>query len=172
MKKWNLSRHTFIKAWVLLAIVIFGILEVTILDYFKILGVKPDLFLIYVVMVSLIYTFELQWALFLSVFSGMLKDILATSAFGINTLLFPLWSLLIIKLSRNILIENNFIYAALVLIISIFNNIIIRLINLNLGNFIPLVVFLRITFLESFYTALILPLVFKLNQRLVNYKKE
>jgi len=160
------------RKWIfLLVIVIFSIFEITILDYFKVFGVKPDLFLICVVMVSIIFVFELRWALFLSIFAGVLKDTFSLNVFGINTLLFPLWSLLIIKLSKNILIENNFIYAALVFIIVIFHDIVTRLINLTLGNFIPLIIFLRITLIESLYTALIFPLVFKLNQPMLNYKK-
>lgn len=148
------------KWFFLLLIVILGLLQVTLLDYFKIFGVKPDLLLIGVVMVSL-FSFDLKWALFLSAFCGILKDVMAINPFGINTLLFPLWSFLIMRLSKKISIENNFICAVLVFIIGVSCNIITRLIFLFLGNFISMNVFLRITFLESLYTAFILPLFFR-----------
>jgi len=164
MRKLTISSQARLKLWSLLLIVVFCILEVTILNYFRIFGVKPDLFLIFMLLTSIVFTFELKWALFFSIFAGILKDSLVINTFGINTLLFPLWSFLIIRLSRNILIESNFIYALLIAIVAILHDMAARMILLSLGNFIPLVVFLRIMFLESFYTALILPLVFRLAQ--------
>jgi rod shape-determining protein MreD len=164
MRKLTISSQARLKLWSLLLIVVFCILEVTILNYFRIFGVKPDLFLIFMLLTSIVFTFELKWALFFSIFAGILKDSLVINTFGINTLLFPLWSFLIIRLSRNILIESNFIYALLIAIVAILHDMAARMILLSLGNFIPLAVFLRIMFLESFYTALILPLVFRLAQ--------
>jgi hypothetical protein len=42
------------------------------------------------------------------------------------------------------------------------NDIIIRLVFVYLGKYIPLGIFLRTTFLEALYTMLIAPLVFKI----------
>lgn len=148
------------KKWIFLLIVILlGIFQVTILDCFKVVGIKPDLLLISIVIASL--TFHFRWVLILSVFAGILKDAFSINTFGLNTLLFPLWSFLIIKLSKKISIDNNFIRAAVVFVIVIFNDIIIKLIFLFLGNLVPVGIFLRIIFIESLYTALICPLVFK-----------
>ncbi len=149
------------KKWLLLCvIVIFSILEVTILDYFKIFNIKPDLFLIGVLMASLSFSFQPRLAILLSASSGMLKDILGINAFGINTLLFALWSFLIIKLSRKITLDNNLISAGVMFIIVILNGAAIKIIFLFSGKFMPWAVFLRTAFLESLYTALVLPLVF------------
>ena len=148
------------KRFFLLTIVILALLQVTILNYFKIFGVKPDLLLIGAVVAGL-FSSDLKGVLFLSVFCGILKDALSTNAFGINTLLFPLWGFLALRLSKKISIDNNLIRAALIFIISVFNFVTARLIFLFFGSTIPMGIFLRIVFLESLYTALVSPLVFK-----------
>ena len=146
--------------WItLLVIIILGLLQVTVLDYFKVFGIKPDLLLASVVLASLYL--ELKWVLGLGIFAGSLKDIFSANPLGLNTLLFPLWIFLIINLSRKISIDKDFIRAILIFIIVFFNNIIARIILLLLGKFIPWGVFLRIAFLESFYTAFVSPLVFR-----------
>lgn len=152
----------------LFIIVIFSMFQLTILDYFKILDVKPDLFLITVVISSLF--FELKWAMFFGIFNGILKDVFSVNTFGINTLLFPLWSFLTMKLSKRISIDNNFIFAAFIFVILFLNNIIIRLIFIFLGKFfIPLSTSLRIALLESMYTAIVSPLVLKVIGSLEKY---
>lgn len=150
----------------LFVIFIAVILQATLLDSFKIFGVKPDLLLIVIVITDTI--FDLKWALCLGIFAGILKDSLGANVFGINTLLFPLWVFLIAKLSKKILLDSNFIRVMLIFIIGILHGIVTRLIFLALGNtIVSLGVFLRITFLESLYTAAILPLVFKFSKPLI-----
>lgn len=137
-----------------------AIIQVTLLDSFKIFGVKPDLLLIIVIFAGLF--FNLKWAFALGIFAGILKDSLSASSFGINTLLFPLWIFLIIKLSKKIPLDNNLICVMLVFVIGIFHNTITRIIFFALGNSLaPLGIFLRMAFLEILYTAAILPLMFK-----------
>lgn len=148
------------RKWLFLPILIIcGIFQATVLDHLRIFGVKPDLILVGVVAASL--SSDLKWALFLSIAAGILKDSLSANTFGINTLLFALWSFLIIKLSRNISLDNNFLRAALVFVVIVTNGIIIRLLYFFLGRFIPPGIFLRTLFLEALYTAAVLPLVFK-----------
>ena len=143
-------------------ILIFGLLQVTILDYFKVFGIKPDLLLISMVIVSLI--FEFKWALALSIFAGIFKDVFVVGTFGINTLLFPLWTFLIIRLAKEIPLDNNFIRVVLIFIIAFLHSTITGLLLIYSGNFIPLGIFLRIVSIESLYTALVLPLVFKISK--------
>jgi len=140
-------------------IVIFALLQATILNYVNIFNVKPDLLLISVIIASLY--FEPLWAMSLSIFAGVLKDIFSVNVFGMNTIPFFLWSFLIIKLSGKISFDSNYVRSVFIFIIAILNNIITRLIFLFLGNFISLGLFLRITFIESLYTALIFPLALK-----------
>lgn len=155
----------------LLVIVIFSIFQVTILDNFRIFNAKPDLLLISVVMAGL--CFEFKWALLLSIFIGILKDTLCINTFGINTLLFPLWALIMIELSKKISVDNNFMRAVFVFIVVISNTIITKSIFLFLNNsVIPLGIFIRTLFFESLYTALIFPLVFKITKPIVLRPKE
>lgn len=159
---YSIERKSGAKKWIFLfIIVIFAVFEVTILDYFKIFNIKPDLFLIAVLMASLSFAFQSRLAILLSAYSGMLKDILGINPFGINTLLFPLWSFLIIKLSRKITLDNNFISSGAMFVIVILNAAAIKIIFLFSGRFMPWGVFLRTAFLESLYTALVLPLLFR-----------
>lgn len=144
----------------LLIIFILAILQATLLDTFKLFDVKPDLLLI-VVVISSIY-FDLKWALLLAVFSGILKDCLLFNSFGLNTLLFSLWSFLIVKLSRKLSLDNDFLRALLLFIIIVFNDVIISSIYFSQGQFIPLGIFLRRLFLECLYSIAISPLIFKL----------
>jgi rod shape-determining protein MreD len=143
-----------------LIIVFAAMLQVTLLDSFRILNVKPDLFLISIVIASIIFDFK--WAIAVSIFAGILKDAFGADVFGINTLLFPLWSFSILKLSKKISLENNIICTGAVFIIVLLNDIIIRMIFISIGKTpVSLGSFLGITFLEAIYTVAILPLAFK-----------
>lgn len=156
------------KKWIFFVIIVaLGMLQVTILNYFKIFGVKPDLLLISVVIASLF--FEFKWAFILSVFAGLFKDIFGANIFGINTLLFPLWSFLIVRLNKQITIDYNFVRIALIFIISLLHNTITGLILIYSGNLILLGLFLRIVSLQSIYTAVVLPLILWIGQRLLIY---
>jgi len=145
-----------------LVVIILGLLQVIILDYFKIFGVKPDLLLISAVIASLV--FEFKWAFILSLFAGLFKDVFGATTFGINTLLFALWSFLIVRLNKEITIDYNFIRMVLIFIVCLLHNTITGLIFIYLGNFIPLGIFLRIVSVGSIYTALISLLVLKLSE--------
>jgi rod shape-determining protein MreD len=142
-----------------LVIVILGVLQLTVVDYFKVFNLRPDLFLIAAVMAGLI--FNLRRALAFSIFAGMLKDVFGVTGFGLNSLLFFLWGLLIARLSREVSLDNNFIRIGLVFIIAVMHNTISGIIFIYSGNFVPLGIFLRIVCFGSLYTALISPLVFK-----------
>lgn len=147
--------------WAFLAAIILAcVLEVTSLNYFRVFNVSPQLLLVAVVVASL--AFDLKWALFFSILSGILKDIFCPESAAFNTLLFAFWSFLIVRLSRKISVDNNFIRVALLFIITILNNILVKLSFVYLGKFIPLGIFLRTTFLESLYTVFVSVLVFKI----------
>jgi len=147
------------KIYFFLAILALGFIQLTLLNYFRIFTVRPDLLLVACVVFSL--RFPGKWALFLSVFAGLFKDISSAQAIGINTLLFALWSLAITRLTREISIDNDYLAAILVLVIALTQNILCGFYQLYVGNSIALGIFLRITVLESLYTAACLPLVIR-----------
>ncbi len=143
----------------LVIIVILGLFQVTFLDYIRLFNVKPDLLLLCMVLSSLFLNFK--WAFALGISCGVLKDILSAKTFGLNTLVFSLWILLIIKLSKKITLDNIFIRVALIFLISLVNNVIERLFLLSFGNSIPLGISLRIIFLEPIYTSFVSFLIFR-----------
>ena len=144
----------------LLGIVIVGMLQPMLLDYIKIFNTKPDLLLVIVCLSSLFL--NLRGALVLSVFAGLFKDAFLIGTFGLNALLFCLWSFLIVQLARKIVIDSNFLRMCLVFIIVALHNTIYGLINIYSGNFIPLGIFLRIVSVGSLYTSVVSPLLFRI----------
>ena len=156
------NRYSPLRNWIFPAfLILLGLVQATLLNNFRIFGVKPDFLLIAIVIASTFFKWEK--ILILAVFTGILKDSLSSNVFGINTLLFPFWSYLTRVLSGKINLDNNLSYAALILAIGILSGI-IRLIFISLGSalFIPLGVFLRIIFLESLYGAIATPLIFEI----------
>lgn len=147
--------------WIfLLVIFICGLFQSTILNYFKILSVKPDLILICVVVAGVFLSWE--WALCCGLFAGIFKDIFGTAPLGINILLLPLWGYLLAKLSKKISLDDDIVLAVTVFVVIFLNDIAGHFINLYFGRFISPGIFLRITFIEALYSALILSLLFRI----------
>ncbi len=148
-----------IPAFIIIALAL-GLFQATLLNYFSIFGVKPDLLLATVVIAG--FFLELRWAIVFGVLAGIFKDAFGLSPFGLNILLFALWGYLVNKLSRKISIEDNIAAAVLVFIIALLQNIASGFVIIYSGSFVPFGIFLRIVFLSSLYTALTLPLIFKI----------
>ena len=144
----------------LVTIFIFCLFQATLLDYFKIFGVKPDILLISLVLAGL--SFDLKWAVIFSLLCGILKDSFSANIFGLYTLIFSLWGIFIVKLSKKITLDVDYLYVALIAIIVIVNSIIMRLASVFLEYpVVSLGIFLRTSLIEAIYTALISPLLFK-----------
>jgi len=144
----------------LATIFVAAVLQVTAVNHFKIFGIKPDLILIGIVLVSLFC--DLKLALASSIIAGALKDIYGASAFPINSILSGLWSLLVINLARRVSIDINLTRAVLVFIIAILNAFLMMIFFWYLGTYIAFGILMRIIFLDSLYTALLSLLVFKI----------
>jgi rod shape-determining protein MreD len=126
----------------------------------KVLGVKPDLLLIGVFWVSLV--FQQRQAIVLSVSAGILKDIFTPYSFGFNTVLFALFCLFLIRLGKEISIDNNPVRFIVLYIVAFCNSAATRFIFFFLGNNVPLHIFLRVAFLGSLYTASTALLLFRI----------
>lgn len=148
------------KVLFLLFIIIFGIIQVTSINYFNVFGIRPDLLLISVCLASLF--FEFKWAFVFSICAGLFKDAFSINTFALNTLLFPFWCFLISRAAAKIDIDNNFMRIVLIFLVTVIHNIITGLIFISSGNLVPLGVFLRIVALGSIYTALAALLVLKI----------
>lgn len=147
------------KAGALLIIFLFALLQLTLLNNLRLFYIQPDLLFIFMIGIS--FSFELGWVLFLSILTGSLKDLFTASAFALNTLLFPLISFLIFRLSREMVIENVVMRALIASLALILLDIAARLINMLAGNFLSLGIFLRIMGLESLYTGLAAYFIFR-----------
>ena len=138
------------------------LVELTCLHYLGVFQVKPDLFLLFVFISALF--FPLRWSISMAVLAGVFKDALGMGSFGINIVLFSLWSILIKEICHEISIDDNLTRMLFIFVIALVHNIINGLVAVYLGSFIPLGIFLRIVLLGSLYTALLLPLILKLTK--------
>jgi rod shape-determining protein MreD len=146
-------------------IFIFALVQVTFLDYLKVFGVKPDLFLISVVIAAIYFT--PTEALLISLFSGVLKDVFSINTFGINTFIFAILCFMLVRLSKEVTLDSVPAAGTVTFLAILICALFLRLVSLYSDNFIPLLVFLRISFLEAMYTALIFPLVFKITRKVI-----
>ena len=146
----------------LLLILILGLLQVTILDHFRLFNVRPDLLLLCVVIAAL--SFDLRSALIFGIFAGLLKDCFSANTFGLNTLLFCLWSILLSRIARLVILDDELFQAATVFILVIIHNLVFGLIILSQGSFVSLGIFLRIVALETILTTIFFPLVIRISK--------
>lgn len=154
MKKWPF----------LLIAVILAAFQLTWPVFLSFFNCKPDLLL--ALAAALIFYLDLKAALILAVFCGLLKDVFLPSPVALNTILFPLWSFLIYRLSSQISAEDGYIRLAIVLAASLLNNIAAGLQSINSGSIIPASIFLRNLIIPPVYTAALSPFVFKLVKRI------
>jgi len=158
------------KKWFLLfSIPILGFFQVTVLSRFQVFGVKPDLLLIGVVITSVLLS--RGWALLGAFLAGMFKDVFLVDSFAVNTMLFVLWSLVLNKVSRKVIIDDRYALMAVVFIAVFINNLIIRFILLSCGKTVSLGIFSRITIISAVYSAALLPLMYAVLKYLPVYKR-
>lgn len=150
------------KSFFLAGIIILGVLQVTLLDYFKIFTIKPDLLLLSMVVANL--SLEFKWAFTFSVFSGILKDAFGGLGLGLNSLLFGAWSLIILRISKELTLDSNMARVVLTFIVAFLHNLITGLIFISLGRIVPFGIFFRAVSLGAIYTTGILFLLFKVNK--------
>lgn len=138
-------------------IFIIGLLQATLLNCFRFFSVKPDILLVSAVIASIFL--KQKWALVISLCAGLFKDIFATTAFGVDMLFFSLLSLVIFELSKKISIEDRYALMVAVFIAVLIKGIINRFVFFYADNFVPLGIFLRVSFIEALYSALSAPLL-------------
>jgi rod shape-determining protein MreD len=131
-----------------------------VLNYLTIFNVKPDLLLIAVVILGLLYS--AKWVVAFSFFSGFLKDIFGSGPVGLNTFIFLLIGYSVYRLSKEIIIETLPLRIAVIGSGVILENIIALCVLSFYSNPSPLGIFLRVIFLATIYTASVAPLVIKL----------
>jgi rod shape-determining protein MreD len=148
---------------IIILTVILAFLQITILDYFKVFGVKPDLILI-AVFIAVLFL-DLKSALGVGLLAGVFKDVFTSNVLGFSAALFPIWVLLIANLIKRVSIEDNISRIFLLFVVALLNNVISGLVLIYSIGFLSFGIFLRITFLASAYTALILALILRIIKR-------
>ncbi|MEW6101443.1 MAG: hypothetical protein AB1481_04030 [Candidatus Omnitrophota bacterium] len=141
------------KKWFFIPFIILsGLLQLTVLDSWRIFQVKPDLLLVSMVWACFIFNF--RQAFLLSIFCAVLKDTFLPWPFGINTILFPLWCFLIFKLRKQLTLDYAPLQIALIFIVTLMQNIATGLMLILMGYTIAAGIFLRIVGVGSLYTTL------------------
>lgn len=125
----------------------------------------PDFLLICVVIAALFL--PARAAVALGITAGIFKDSFGGNIFGVNTVLFVLWGLLILKLNRKITFDNDFMRLALVFITALLQSAVSGALRLYLGTTIPPGIFLRIALVGSIYNALVFIPVLRLCRRFI-----
>jgi len=133
----------------LLVIVACALLEATV--------IKADLLLASVVIASL--SFEVGLAFLFSIFAGFLKDSIGIAAFGSNTFLFAIYSVLLVKLAKKISFDNGYLRLALIFIVVLIHNLISGFTLAYSGVNVPAGMFLQIIILKPVYTVLVVWLI-------------
>ncbi|MBU1726313.1 MAG: rod shape-determining protein MreD [Candidatus Omnitrophica bacterium] len=149
----------------LLFLLILGIAQISVLQNLRIFGQMPDLLLAGVIFSGL--TLEKRWAFVSSAFAGALKDSFGQAAFGFNTVFFVLWCFLIIKITKEIQIDDALLRLALAFTVSFLQNLLTGIIYFYNGGHLPFGVFMRVLFLGSLYTAIVFPLFYRLAKPLI-----
>jgi len=143
------------QARIFIYLFIFFILEATVLNNFKLFGVKPDLLLISVVVFGLFL--PAFWVIVFSCFCGLLLDIFYSGPFGVNIVMFCILGLLSRKLAKNLYIENDNVVIAVVFAASLLLSFIRRFMVPNVSSWLAL----RFCIQEALYTAFFSPFVFR-----------
>jgi len=149
------------KKWIFFILVLAAVLlEATVLNSFRLFYAKPALVFTCVVLSA--FYLDLGPALLLALFAGILQDIFSASLYGIHTLLYPVWTYLIIKVTAKMSLENDYLRMGLAAIFLLIYDIFARLVLISLGKpALALGIFLRITFFELFYTSAVFLLLSK-----------
>ena len=96
----------------ILVIIAAALIQATLLDCIALVGVKPDLLLILVIICGIF--FEPGWALGYSIVAGSFRDSLTSSGWGVHVVLFALLSVVLSMLHRRIRFDNRTIRISVV----------------------------------------------------------
>lgn len=152
------------------AVVLLSLLQVSLLEYAKVLGAKPDTLFAAAIIAGL--SLEPGWALAAAIFCGLLKDAFGTGPAFLNTAVFTLWALAVIQLIRKITVENRLIASAFVLIAATANCLFVRFLSYAFsGIVLSMGTLVRTAFLESLYTAAATLLLLKLAGPVVELRR-
>lgn len=131
--------------------------QATLMNGFRVFGVKPDLFWI-MAMAGALY-FDLPSAVVFGVICGLLKDCMSAPAVGAYVVAMPVWSVAVRAFSRRISFDYITVSALFLALLIFVNSAVIRCIPPVSPGPLSFMAFMRVGILESLYTALAFMLV-------------
>ncbi len=150
-----------------------GIIQVTVLNYAPILGVKPDFLLISVIFFALY--FGKKEAITAAILGGLFKDITSTALFGSNAFAFCLCALFLLHFGNRFYkqdISTQMLLCGLLYYITTF---VVLVINYAKTPNIHIPSYFWIILKASFYTGCVSPLIFFILSRVfgsVQYQRK
>ncbi len=169
---WNLRFRKVLQAFLvryrkqiyaLLILFIIALLQSTFLNYFRVFNVKPDIILITVIIFALF--FNLRWLVVFAFLAGIFRDIFSILPCGVNVIICIFLVILTKQISRQLSVENKFIYSAVLCLIILLNNLILQSFLFVLDRPVVTGIFLKILFLESTFTLLLALPMYRLFER-------
>lgn len=143
--------------YAILILLIVATLQSTLLNYFRIFSVKPDIILISLIIMTAF--FSLAWSVFFAFILGIFRDIFSILPFGFNVIILIIWIILAKQITRRLSIEHKFIRCIIPCLIILLNNIAWQSISFMLGRPVFIGPFLKIASLEFVFTlVLVLPI--------------
>ncbi|MCM8791594.1 MAG: rod shape-determining protein MreD [Candidatus Omnitrophica bacterium] len=146
------------KTRLLIYFIVLSIIEICFLEVFEMFSLKIDLFV--PALVNLGLNYSIGEVLGFGFLLGFLKDLLDFYPWGINSLLYFLFTYLVYRTAKAFVIESFYLKMSVVIFISL-------LINAFKGLFIfyrvmpSLGIFLKITLISTFYTCVFSVIIFK-----------
>jgi len=134
-------------------IVAAALIQSTLAHHIRFLGVKPDLF--FVIVFSAALNFEKDTAVGLALVCGILKDSLGLSSFGVHVILFPLWSLTVLSLSKRISFDHPVVSSSFLAVMVFVNAVILSILPVAGYGYVHFFSFMRISLIEAAYTSLV-----------------
>jgi rod shape-determining protein MreD len=149
------------KCWVLLPVILlFAIVQAVYGDFFSVFHARPDFLLSCAVLASL--ACPRRFAFALSVLCGVLKDCCGIHSFGVNTVLFALWSYAVLSVSKKITVQEPIIAALLMASVTLAHGTVLYLLFLASGKSIAFFLFLRIVLLETVLNSACFPVLLRM----------
>lgn len=133
-------------------ILIVAFIQITVLDWVALFGIKPDLLLLVVIVCGLY--FSPGWALGYSIVAGCCKDLFTAVGWGNNIVLFSALSLLLVALHKRIRFDNKIVRVSVVYL-SYLAYYCVSGLFLPQAFVVPKGIFLRIVFLGPLYGTLV-----------------
>lgn len=165
--------------WIILLFLITYFLQSNLFTWFNILGVKPNLFIIFAIFIGIFLGKE--YGLTLGIIFGLLLDMFGSSIIGINAIILGIIGLLSGILEKNFSREDRFTILFITTVLTLLGILIEYLLLLVIGQGeLQIVPFSKILLIEVIYNILIViivhPLMIKngktIRQMLVEDRKQ